>query len=407
VTRHDMIAQAQHVSAQWEERAAEHDARGLFPADDMNDLREAGLLGLMVPEQLGGMGARFEDYVQVAMTLARASGASALLFNMHASVTGALAGVDDELARAMGAPQSFFTTRDVVLRRAASGAMFGVAISERDAGSRLSAIASSYARDGERYHLRGHKSACSGAGHLDAYLVAARAADAGDDEDARVSYFLVPGDQVTDVDDTWDTLGMRATASNGFVLDAVVDADALLGGVEGLALLLAYTMPQWLVASYAAVYVGVAEAVVAAAVEHVRDRNVRGPAVAGASTAVGLAASPTVRGRLGRADAQAAAARLALEHAARLVDASPGEPETNRSVYRAKLLAGDAAFEVAASCTEACGLGGLSRRGPLERLLRDARSGAVMPPSSDVAADVLGAVALGVEPGSGQGPRPW
>ena len=44
---------------------------------------------------------------------------------------------------------------------------------------------------------------------------------------------------------------------------------------------------------------------------------------------------------------------------------------------------------------------------PLERILRDARSGAVMPPSSDISANVLGALALDVDPGAGLGMRPW
>ena len=86
---------------------------------------------------------------------------------------------------------------------------------------------------------------------------------------------------------------------------------------------------------------------------------------------------------------------------------SPGEPETVRAVYRAKLVAGDTAFAVASSLSEACGLGALTRGATLERVLRDARSGAIMPPSSDIAANVLGASALGVEPGDGLGMRPW
>nr|MDP9442073.1 acyl-CoA/acyl-ACP dehydrogenase [Actinomycetota bacterium] len=113
------------------------------------------------------------------------------------------------------------------------------------------------------------------------------------------------------------------------------------------------------------------------------------------------------RQRLGRADACVEAARLAVEEAGRQVDAKPGDAETNRAVYRAKLLAGDTAFEVAASLTEACGLGALMRGSELERILRDARSGAVMPPSSDIAANVLGAAALGMDPGVGLGARPW
>jgi alkylation response protein AidB-like acyl-CoA dehydrogenase len=90
-----------------------------------------------------------------------------------------------------------------------------------------------------------------------------------------------------------------------------------------------------------------------------------------------------------------------VEAAARLVDLQPGDPATNRWVYRAKLLSGDAAMRAAASLGEACGLGALQRGSPLERILRDARSGAIMPPPSDVAAEYLGAAALGEEA------QPW
>ena len=50
-------------------RAADHDAAGVFPVADFADLRTAGLLGLMVPPRLGGPGAGFADYAEVAMEL--------------------------------------------------------------------------------------------------------------------------------------------------------------------------------------------------------------------------------------------------------------------------------------------------------------------------------------------------
>jgi alkylation response protein AidB-like acyl-CoA dehydrogenase len=392
----DALRLAEDCAARFAERAAEYDRQAVFPAADVDDLRDAGLLGLLVPTRVGGMGAGFADYVEVAMALGRGSGASALVFNMHASVTGALATVPDDVARELGAPESFFAARDRALAEAARGALFGVAITERQAGSRLSLLRSTYEREGDGYRLRGHKAVCTGAGYLDRYLVAARAA--GDGEDPRVSYFLIPGDGL-EVEQTWDPLGMRATASNGFRMDVHVEADTLLG-VEGLAVLLAYAMPQWLVASYAAVYVGVAQAVVDEAAAHIGRRSVAGSA--GALAQVGF-----IRARLGRADAQVAAARTVLQHAARLVDLQPGDPDTNRWIYRAKLLAGDAAMDVATSCTEACGLGVLRRGATLERLLRDARSGAVMPPSSDVCADVLGSALLELDPMTGSDVRPW
>src|SRR5664280_850070 len=175
-----------------------------------------------------------------------------------------------------------------------------------------------------------------GAGHADAYLVAARSLDGG-----RVSQFLVPAGAGVIVEPTWDSLGMRATGSHDLHIDVLAPADSLLGGVEGLALLLAQVMPQWLVASYAAVYVGVAQAAIDAATAYVEQR--------------GLGRLPAVRARIGRADARVGAARLVVLEAARRVDAAPGEPETNRWVWRAKLLAGEIAMEVAASLLEAAG----------------------------------------------------
>jgi alkylation response protein AidB-like acyl-CoA dehydrogenase len=390
----DAIQRAERVAEGIASRAARYDVAAEFPAEDLEDIRAEGLLGLMVPAELGGMGAGFEEYVRVAVALARGSGSTALIFNMHASVTGGLASIPDEMARSLGAADSFFAGRDRVLRAAAEGSVYGVAISEPEVGSRLSALSSTYEPEGDGFRIRGRKSAVSGAGHLDAYLVAARRP--GREEEPVVSYFLVPRGPGLSVVRTWDPLGMRATASNALTIDSHVPADALLGGVEGLVLPLANAMPQWLVASYAAVYVGLALAAVDEAVGYLGGRTVAGERG-------GLARLASVRARVGRAEADALAARLTLEHAARLVELQPGDPETNRWVYRAKLLAGDAAMGAAASLSEACGLGALQRGSPLERIFRDARSGSIMPPPSDVSADFLGAVSLGVE----DEVRPW
>ncbi len=363
------------------ERAVAHDEAGTFPIADFDKLRAAGLLGLMVPTRLGGPGAGFADYAAVAMTLAAGNGATALVFNMHASVTGALAQTPDELARALGVPESYFGMRDRVLRAAAQGALYAVAMSERGAGSRLSAITTTYEEAPGGFHIRGDKTFVSAAGFADAYLVAAKRTGS---EPPAVSHFLVPAGEGLTVTQTWDSLGMRATGSQDLHLDVVVPPDTLIGGLEGLTLLLAQVMPQWLVASYAAVYVGVAQSAVDAAVAHVTER--------------GLGRLPAVRARIGRADAYVAAARLAVLEAARRVDAAPGEPETNAWVWRAKLLAGQTAMDVAASMLEAAGTSATRRGHPLERIFRDARCGSLQPATSDVCADWLGMAALGRDP---------
>lgn len=381
----DPIAAAQRLAPRFAARAAGYDAAGAFPVDDFADLRTAGLYGLMVPAELGGLGAGFGTYARVAYELARGNGATALVFNMHASVTGALAGVTPELAEALSLPDEAMRARDGYLRGAADGRWYAVAMSERGVGSRLSEMSTRYEEVDEGWHVKGAKTFCSGAGYADGYLVAARSGE-------KVSQFLVPAGNGIEVEKTWDALGMRATGSHDLHIDAVVGRDALLGGVEGLALVVAQLSPHWMVASYAAVYVGVAQAAVDAAVAHLQQRKLTG--------------LPAVRARVGRADAAVAAARLAVFEAARRVDEAPGDPETNRWVWRAKLLAGTTAAEVSASMLEAAGTSAMRRGNPLERLYRDARAGSLQPATSDVCADWLGVEALGGDPDSdGFAPR--
>lgn len=375
------VTAAHRLASRLADRATEHDRAGRFPAADFDDLRAAGLLGLMVPTRLGGPGAGFKDYAHVAMTLAAGNGATALIFNMHASVTGALAGTPDDMARALGVPESYFEMRDTVLTKAVDGALYAVAMSERGAGSRLSQLRTSYEPVDGGYRIRGSKTFVSAAGHADGYLVAARRAGA---DPPVLSHFIVPAGEGLRVEETWDSLGMRATGSNELHIDSTVGDDALLGGMEGLVLLLAQMMPQWLVASYAAVYVGVAQSAIDAAVEYAGKRD--------------LARLPAVRARIGRADAAVAAARLAVLEAADRIDRAPGDPETNRWVWRAKLLAGQTAMDVAASMLEAAGTSASRRGHPLERIFRDARCGSLQPATSDVCADWLGTAALGLDP---------
>jgi alkylation response protein AidB-like acyl-CoA dehydrogenase len=380
------LATAKELAPALAARAEEHDRAGIYPERDFDDLKAAGLMGLMSPQRLGGAGAGFADYAEVAMALAAGNGATALVFNMHSSITGALASTPEELARAMGVPDSFFEMRDRVLGEAAAGAFFAVAMSERASGSRLSAVSTTYEKVDDGYRIRGSKTFCSGAGYADGYLLAARNGDL-------VSQFLVPAGPGLTVDITWDSLGMRATGSQDLHIDTVVPADRLLGGVEGLALPLAQIMPQWLVASYSAVYVGVAQSAVDHGIAYATERN--------------LGRLPLVRARLGRAEAQVAAARLVVLEAARRVDEAPGTPETNRWIWRAKLTAGETAMEVAASVLEACGTAAMRKGNPLERIYRDARCGSLQPATSDVCADWLGMAALGLDPDGGSDVPRW
>ncbi|MBM3714356.1 MAG: acyl-CoA dehydrogenase, partial [Actinobacteria bacterium] len=70
------------------ERAAVHDRENNFPTDDLDDLRAAGYLGILVPADRGGAGLTLAEAAQLQQRLAGAAPATALAVNMHLVWTG-------------------------------------------------------------------------------------------------------------------------------------------------------------------------------------------------------------------------------------------------------------------------------------------------------------------------------
>src|SRR3977135_1962296 len=67
-------------------RAARFDSEAAFPLENYRDLYAAGLLGLTVPQAFGGGGADPLTYAVCMVELAKGCSATALTFNMHATV---------------------------------------------------------------------------------------------------------------------------------------------------------------------------------------------------------------------------------------------------------------------------------------------------------------------------------
>ena len=70
------------------DRAAVHDRENTFPHDDLDDLRAAGYLGVLVPEAAGGAGLSLAEVSLLQQRLAGAAPATALAVNMHLVWTG-------------------------------------------------------------------------------------------------------------------------------------------------------------------------------------------------------------------------------------------------------------------------------------------------------------------------------
>ena len=71
------------LAVKFAKRAEQHDREASSPIDDYRDLRDAGLFGLTIPKELGGLGSGFVGYTLAAEELAQGCASTALAFNMH------------------------------------------------------------------------------------------------------------------------------------------------------------------------------------------------------------------------------------------------------------------------------------------------------------------------------------
>jgi len=134
----------------------------------MRRYTEMGLLGVNLPAQYGGGGMNHFDAVLVLEEVARIS--IAVAFPIFESCFG------PSLAIANFAPHEL---RQRILPKVCAGDMVvSVAMSEPDAGSALTDLATKARVEGDSVIVNGQKRWCSGAGHADAYVVYSRMSDA-------------------------------------------------------------------------------------------------------------------------------------------------------------------------------------------------------------------------------------
>ncbi|MGY5763794.1 acyl-CoA dehydrogenase family protein [Brachybacterium sp. DNPG3] len=185
------------------ERAAVHDRENTFPEQDLADLRAAGYLRLLVPQELGGAGASLLEAARVQRRLAGAAPATALALNMHLVVTGA----------ALHAHRVGADSGRAILEDAAADRVLAFGISE--AGNDAMLFDSATVADpepGGGFRLTGTKIFTSAAPVWDRLVVHGRVADATE-ADPRLVFGLIERDGAVEVLDDWDTHGMRATQS--------------------------------------------------------------------------------------------------------------------------------------------------------------------------------------------------
>ncbi|MCA9876522.1 MAG: acyl-CoA/acyl-ACP dehydrogenase, partial [Thermomicrobiales bacterium] len=200
----EFIALADSLAGPIAARAAETDRSGAFPFENFADMREAGFLGLTIPERFGGLGASPLEYALAMERIGHACGSTALAANMHLSLIGKLGetGVwpDELYAR---------VARDIV----ENGALLNSVNSEPDLGSpsRGGLPTTTARKTPDGWLINGRKRWASLAPALSYMLILATIVDDGE---PRRGNFLVPTSTAGIViDPVWDNVAMRGTAS--------------------------------------------------------------------------------------------------------------------------------------------------------------------------------------------------
>ena len=365
-------------------RTAQYDRENTFFHEDFEQLRDAGYLTMAVPEELGGKGYRLNQICQEQRRLARRSPATALATNMHLYWTGVAADLDR-----MGDSSCRW-----ILEEAAAGEVF--AAGHGEVGNDfplLMAVARAEPADGG-YKIFGHKIF----GSLTPVWtrLGLHAIDTSDPNNPKIVHAFMPRD--TDgyhIEETWDTLGMRATRSDDTIIDGAFVPDKYIPRVvpAGLAGADAFVLGVfgWAQPTFANIYIGIAERALELAVADARKKT--SVAMDGRS----MAYNPMIQWEI---------AEMAIEldsitaHAERIADDwSNGVDHGGlwpAKLVSAKYKAVEGAKRIVDLAMDISGGGGMFKRNELERMYRDVRAGGFHPANSPLVHELVGKTHLGV-----------
>ena len=371
------------LAADFATRSHEHDRDASHPTENYRRLRAEGFLGLTVGKEWGGQGHSFLSHTLAFEALGQGCPATALAFNMHASVVMPL----------MESPEVSLATKqhvaDLVIRQ---GKLIGGNFSEPSTtslmGERPLNVRARRVNGG--YSITGRKMFASMLEAADAVLVLCYPEDAVG-ASAGIMLMIPPVAEGRSVIANWDTLGMRATRSDFLVLrDCWVPESAVMYRADDIRPFRAAHM-NWFWGSYSAVYLGVAVAAYNEVRRMVLSRQPQGYAQP-------LAYHPDVRRHIAKMSAELEAARLITYHSAWLHDTQGFTPETTAALFRAKYVVGETVSSVTRTALTLGGAHGIFKGSRLEQLFRDGAIAEIQPPPTDFCLWNMGLHELGLDP---------
>ena len=357
--------------------AGQNDTAGRFSTLAVQSLGESGLLGLLLPADVGGLGLGPRTFAAVTATLAEADASVAMVYVMH--ICG---------AATIAAARERKPLTPILNDIAAGRHLSTLAFSEAGSRSHFWAPISRAQRNGDGVHLSARKSWVTSAGHAQSYVVSALAPEGTGPTDSTL-YLVTADTRGLSVAGPWDGLGLRANASAPLELnDCQVPAEfQLTDDGAGFPAMLNVVLPLFNLGT-AAVALGICRAAVAGTASHLQNAKFEH---LGQSLGESL---PTLR-------AQLATMQIETDALAALIDDLIAHLEQPREttmlrVLETKAAAGEAAISVTSAAMRVCGGAAFSKHLNIERLFRDAHAGAVMAPTGDVLREFIGKSLLGI-----------
>lgn len=386
------------LAEDFKSRAAEHDRDASPPVENYKSIKDAGLLGLGIPKEFGGLGGLL-TYVIAAEELAQGCASTALSFNMHTADLNML------FMPGLFSTQTQQKIADLAVRERK---LFAGMISEPSTTGLLPSTFACSTR-GKRvpggWLLNGQKMFASMVESADYACLYMHPEDEPDPQSAYL--VLLPLDTPgIRVDNIWDTLGMRGTRSNKVVFEDtfvasehVVEEQLLDVGTFLKNFVPPFDLP------YTAVYLGVGVAAMKAAVASAHQRVPKG-------FSQPIAYHPSIRRRIGVMATELEAARGLIRLAAWQLDTEGCTKRALSTFYKAKFFTGQAVTNATRSALEVAGAHGIFKGSDVERLFRDGATSTIMYPPSELCVDWVGildseldadAVRLPLEPGMSEG----
>ncbi len=336
---------------------AENEIRPIVDADEESEtfrpemirkLGEIGLTGVPVPEEFGGAGLGYSEYLVVIEELARVSASYAV----SVSVTG--------LAQMIIASGGTEDLKKKYLPPMARGEMIGgFALSEASAGSDAASLRTIAKRDGDHYVLSGTKLWITQADSAGILVVMARTGGAGA---AGVSAFVVETKSAGfRCSKREKKMGLSISHTMEIVLENVRVPVANRIGAEGEGFKVAMNALNGGRLTISAVAIGVGRGALEVAVAHAKEREQFGKKIHEFQGVSFLLADMHT---------QLDASDLLLRRAAALRDA--GQPFAIEASV-AKLFTTDATMKITTDAVQVLGGSGYTRDFPAERYMREAK----------------------------------